>query len=81
MIFQHRQMVLVKKRYNLSIHLNNGSNHIMIKLKDIIPDYPIMQWESQRIIWIGFYKNQENEKCMFGSLMKEIIKYIIQFLI
>jgi len=52
----------------------------MIKLKDIIPDYPIMQWECQRIIWIGFYKNQGNEKCMFGSLIKDIIKNIMQFL-
>ena len=34
----------------------------------------------ERIIWIGFYKNDKNEKCLIDKLAKDVILYILYFL-
>ena len=39
----------------------------------------IIPWQNQRLIWIGFYKNDDNPSCMFKSLGKDIIVSILQF--
>ena len=36
-----------------------------------------LDWNIQRIIWIGYYKNESNKKCLFPKLPKDIIKKII----
>ena len=39
-----------------------------------------LQWEKERIIWIGFYNNDDNEKCLIRLLPKDIVFSILQFL-
>ena len=34
----------------------------------------------ERIIWIGFYKNNDNKKCLIKTLPKDLIIYIIDLL-
>ena len=34
----------------------------------------------ERIIWIGFYKNNENNKCLIKTLPKDLIIYILDLL-
>ena len=34
----------------------------------------------ERIIWIGFYKNAENSKCLIKTLPKDLIIYILYLL-
>ena len=38
------------------------------------------QWEKERIIWIAFYNNDDNEKCLIKWLPKDIVFYMLQFL-
>ena len=37
-------------------------------------------WSSERIIWIAFYKNDKNDKCLIKQLPKDVIHFIIGFL-
>ena len=34
----------------------------------------------ERIIWIGFYKNKKNTKCLIKTLPKDLIIYILDLL-
>ena len=34
----------------------------------------------ERIIWIGFYKNTENNKCLIKTLPKDLVIYILDLL-
>ena len=47
-------------------HLNIYINYIESKI--------------ERIIWIGFYKNTENNKCLIKTLPKDLIIYILYLL-
>ena len=33
----------------------------------------------ERILWIGFYKNGDNNKCIIDKLPKDLIIYILKF--
>ena len=39
-----------------------------------------LEWRKERIIWIGFYNNDDNEKCLIGLLPKDIVLLILEFL-
>ena len=39
-----------------------------------------IEWDIARIIWIGFYKNSENDKCFIHQLPKELLKCILGLL-
>ena len=34
----------------------------------------------ERLIWIGFHKNDENKKCLINKLPKDLILYILHLL-
>ena len=36
-------------------------------------------WKRERLIWIAFEKNDDNDECLFGLLPKDIILEIIKF--
>ena len=36
-----------------------------------------IDWNLERIIWIGFYKNNNNTNCLIKNLPKDLIKYIL----
>ena len=38
-----------------------------------------VKWDIIRIIWIGFYKNDNNDKCLLNLLPKDVIKHIVKF--
>ena len=39
-----------------------------------------VEWEIVRIIWIGFYKNNKNSKCLIPLLCKDVVQYILNWL-
>ena len=39
-----------------------------------------IEWNQARIIWIGFYKNQDNKKCFIAKLPKDIVKQLFVYL-
>ena len=39
-----------------------------------------IKWNIARLIWIGFYKNNENDKCLIQQLSKDVISYLLSFL-
>ena len=36
-------------------------------------------WEKQRQLWIGFYQNTKNKSCYIGTLPKDVLKKILEF--
>ena len=38
-----------------------------------------VEWKVERIIWIGFNKNEGNDKCLIGRLNKDVVRLISQF--
>ena len=36
-------------------------------------------WITKRLIWIAYLKNDDNDKCLFVLLPKDIIRYILSF--
>lgn len=38
-----------------------------------------LPWKMSRILWIGFYKNLQNDYCLIYLLPKDLIKYILSF--
>ena len=40
----------------------------------------VLEWEIARLIWIGFYKNENNDDCFIDQLPKDLItNYIFKF--
>ena len=51
------------------IHVVYKHSHCMINIKfkgDV-------SWKQERLIWIAYYKNKENEKCLLKRLPKAIV--------
>ena len=38
-----------------------------------------LKWEIHRLLWIGYQKNVDNNKCYFAKLPKDVIKCIVKF--
>ena len=38
-----------------------------------------IEWKQARIIWIAFYKNQENDKCYWNHIPKVIVQLVLSF--
>ena len=49
-----------------------------INLDKIVENYN-QDWQTERIIWIGYHKNKDSQTCFFSKLPKDIIKYIWGF--
>lgn len=68
---------------------NTGAMHIfaiMNQTTDIIHHWKInvhspIEWKIERLIWIGYYQNSQNDKCLIKQLPKDIIKTMLSFLI
>ena len=53
----------------------NGKNYFYF---NIYINY--IELKIERIIWIGFYKNNENDKCLIKTLPKDLIIEILHLL-
>ena len=49
-------------------------NDIIYKLSLTLP----LIWDVQRLLWIGYNKNDDNEQCFFRLLSKDVIIYILK---
>ena len=38
-----------------------------------------VEWKILRLVWIAFYKNEDNSECRIAMLPKDVIKHIIKF--
>ena len=39
-----------------------------------------VDWKLIRLIWIAFYKNEENNACFIDRIPKDVVKHIIKFI-
>lgn len=38
-----------------------------------------VEWNIERLMWIGFYKNEKNDACLLHKLPKDLITHIVKF--
>lgn len=38
-----------------------------------------MDWDTTRILWIGWHQNRDNNQCLIKILPKDVLKYILSF--
>ena len=55
----------------------HGRELILKKIKQLIPF--TLPWKKERILWIGYMKNDENAVCCLSKVPKDIVKMIITF--
>ena len=63
----HNQSVIIahrQKYFELNIYNSRNS----------------MEWGRERILWIGFYQNNDNNQCLMKRLPKDVLKYILSFI-
>ena len=41
----------------------------------------ITEWNYVRLLWIGYYKNDENDECFVKKLPKDVLLYVINKMI
>ena len=62
----------------------NGDDKLLILSRENYFDLNIsidyIESKIERIIWIGFYKNTQNNKCLIKTLPKDLIIYILHLL-
>ena len=59
----------------LKIIFANGKNGLDYTT---ISTFGQLPWDVHRLLWIGYHKNADNEKCDFSKLSKDIINHIIK---
>ena len=65
----------MKDKIYQSVIVLHKDKHCVI---DIYIHY--IEWEIARLIWIAFYKEENNDKCLIANLPKDLIKYILNLL-
>ena len=60
----------------LKIIFANGKNGLDY---ETISTFGQLTWDVHRLLWIGYHKNVDNEKCGFSKLSKDTINCIIKF--
>ena len=43
-------------------------------------NYGQIEWQHERLLWIGYYKNKDNDKCCINYLPKDILLMIMEYL-
>ena len=67
-------------------HILYDHDYFSFDINDIISDYNgygfprSIRWNRERVIWIGYEKNDKNDECLVAKLSKDVIKLIISFL-
>ena len=85
----HMKTSILPKHHNQSIHesllvtKDNGRDETIYIFDNINQPWRLkifyaMTWKRERIIWIAFYKNVENNQCLMSKLPKSIVGYIIK---
>ena len=69
-----------KNRYNEIFVFNHPIDDVTFNLLLKITVNTHILWKQERIIWIAFYKNEKNIKCLVSQLPKDIVKKILNFL-
>ena len=76
--------------HNDHMHVMYEKMHCIINLKLLLMQFDMKYkdinttffWEQARIVWIGFEKNEMNDKCIFGrkEISKDVVNHILSFL-
>ena len=53
----------------------DGSNYEVCALNEFIQ----VKWSVERVIWLAFYKNDENERCLWKPLGTDVVRQILKF--
>ena len=67
--------MMMKCNGNKKLLILHGNNYFGL---NICINY--IELKIERIIWIGFYKNSENNKCLIKTLPKDLIIHILSLL-
>ena len=59
--------------------IDNGTKCIVLRddKEFMFNLYDRVSWSIERLIWMAFYKNEENNECLIAQLPKDIVKRII----
>ena len=72
------------------ILVRNPNQYVYVISKDVTgkfcPNWKIridekINWDIERIIWIAFYKNEKNKKCVIQLLPKDVVKSILALIV
>ena len=71
--------------HNDHLHILFSQDNECINLGQLMRDKGIgnirlFTWELERLIWIAFAKHENDETCLLGKLVKDVIKYMLLFL-
>ena len=66
------------------VYRSNNPNPVVIVINETnYYTFPIyvhyIEWCQERLIWIAFWKNEDNKQCLLGTLPKDIINHILRF--
>ena len=70
-------------RPSIFLFNHNGGKYCLVASRQYYWHFEIcltLEWEIERLLWIAFYQNTQNDKCFFPSIPKDILKKIIAFL-
>ena len=85
--YNYNESIELKKKEEMTEYFRGyclNNTVIFISKKDIIQNciyylninYPL-PWSMQRLLWIAFYKNDQNKKCILKCLPKVLVQQII----
>ena len=72
----------VNDRYNGSLRIDNRRrDRVCSNIHYRLCISTNIDWKLQRIVWIGFYKNDAAQKnaCYIALLPKDVVKYVLSF--
>ena len=68
-------MTIFDKNVNPIFFVSQDYEYFLFKI-----NVNYIEWKQLRLIWIAFYKNDDNDKCLIKIISKDSIKHIITFL-
>ena len=89
-----KQYIQVVQRFQIpidaSIHKYRNEKRIHVHVIDAMDQDSVKsffdptnlsnEWNYQRLIWIGYHKNDDNDECFFNGMPKDIIQMILALL-
>ena len=73
-------MIRMDKNYKpIILTVNSGSFPCSSELYELILPPESLEWIIERVIWIAFFKNKNNQDCLVSSLPKSLVYYLLSF--
>ena len=67
-----------------AVTLCNDNNDLLVMEENNYAKFDVcvhyIEWKQERLIWIGFFQNDNNDNCLIDQLSKDLILYILYLL-